>query len=124
MLRRVQKYIRDNALLEHGARVLVCVSGGADSIALWDVLQRGGYECIVAHCNFHLRGEESDRDERFVRSVAIGNGQLAIGERREAKGERLGIYLSRILIRRDMRRRGVLALRWQHASCATNGSPS
>ena len=72
MLRRVQKYIRDNALLEHGARVLVCVSGGADSIALWDVLQRGGYECIVAHCNFHLRGEESDRDEAFVRSVAKG----------------------------------------------------
>lgn len=84
MLRRVQKYIRDNALLEHGARVLVCVSGGADSMALWDVLQRGGYECIVAHCNFHLRGEESDRDEQFVRSVAIGNGQLAMGERQEA----------------------------------------
>ena len=83
MLRRVQKYIRDNGLLMQGDRVLVCVSGGADSIALWDVLQRGGYECIVAHCNFHLRGEESDRDEAFVRSVAIGNGQLAMGERRE-----------------------------------------
>lgn len=53
-----------------GDRVLVCVSGGADSIALWDVLQRGGYECIVAHCNFHLRGEESDRDEAFVRAEA------------------------------------------------------
>ena len=84
MLRRVQKYIRDNALLEHGARVLVCVSGGADSMALWDVLQRGGYECIVAHCNFHLRGEESDRDEAFVRSAAMGDGLLAMGERREA----------------------------------------
>ena len=83
MLRRVQKYIRDNALLEHGARVLVCVSGGADSMALWDVLQRGGYECMVAHCNFHLRGEESDRDEAFVRSVAIGNRREAKGERRE-----------------------------------------
>ena len=79
MLRRVQKYIRDNALLEHGARVLVCVSGGADSMALWDVLQRGGYECIVAHCNFHLRGDESERDEAFVRSVAIGNGRKARG---------------------------------------------
>ena len=81
MLRRVQKYIRDNGLLMQGDRVLVCVSGGADSIALWDVLQRGGYECIVAHCNFHLRGEESDRDERFVREV--------IGERLKAKGEKL-----------------------------------
>lgn len=71
MLRRVQKYIRDKKLLEKGDRVLVCVSGGADSMALLDVLQRGGYDCIVAHCNFHLRGEESDRDEAFVRRLGI-----------------------------------------------------
>ena len=70
MLRRVQKYIRDNQLLQTGDRVLVCVSGGADSVALLDVLQRAGYECIVAHCNFHLRGEESDRDEAFVQQLA------------------------------------------------------
>ena len=69
MLRRVLKYIRDKKLLEKGDRVLVCVSGGADSVALLDVLQRGGYECVAAHCNFHLRGEESDRDERFVREM-------------------------------------------------------
>lgn len=71
MLRRVQKYIRDNALLEQGDSVLVCVSGGADSIALLDVLQRGGYQCVVAHCNFHLRGEESNRDEAFVRQLGV-----------------------------------------------------
>lgn len=80
MLRRVQKYIRDKGLLEKGDRVLVCVSGGADSMALWDVLQRGGYECIVAHCNFHLREEESNRDELFVRrearSVTETNGAV------------------------------------------------
>ena len=78
MLRRVQKYIRDNELLQKGDRVLVCVSGGADSIALWDVLQRGGYECIIAHCNFHLRNEEINRDEEFVRELATGHGLLAI----------------------------------------------
>lgn len=83
MLRRVMKYIRDKELLEKGDRVLVCVSGGADSVALLDVLQRGGWECVVAHCNFHLRGEESDRDEQFVREV--------IGERLKAKGEILWV---------------------------------
>lgn len=70
MLRRVQKYIRDNELLQRGDRVLVCVSGGADSVALLDVLHRGGYDCVVAHCNFHLRGVESDHDEAFVWTLA------------------------------------------------------
>ena len=54
MLRRVKKYIRDNGLLADGARVLVCVSGGADSVALLDVLMRSGYQCIAAHCHFGL----------------------------------------------------------------------
>lgn len=71
MLRRVQKYIRDHELIARGDRVLVCVSGGADSIALLDVLVRGGYECVVAHCNFHLRGAESDRDEQAVSSSPV-----------------------------------------------------
>lgn len=69
MLRRVKKYIADQGLLADGDKVLVCVSGGADSMALLDVLLRAGYECAVAHCNFHLRGEESNRDEAFVREA-------------------------------------------------------
>ena len=69
MLRRVEKYIRDQRLLAKGDRVLVCISGGADSVALLDVLHRAGYACVAAHCNFHLRGEESMRDERFVRTL-------------------------------------------------------
>lgn len=71
MLRRVQQYIQQHGLLRKGERVLVCVSGGADSMALLDVLQRGGYDCVVAHCNFHLRGEESNRDEQVVRQSAL-----------------------------------------------------
>lgn len=49
--------------------VLVALSGGADSVALLRVLLQLGYRCEAAHCNFHLRGEESDRDERFVAAL-------------------------------------------------------
>lgn len=62
-------YIRQRGLLEKDKPVLVAVSGGADSVGLLDVLVRAGYVCIVAHCNFHLRGAESDRDEAFVRTL-------------------------------------------------------
>ena len=49
--------------------VLVALSGGADSVALLRTLLDLDCECHAAHCNFHLRGEESMRDERFVREL-------------------------------------------------------
>ena len=55
--------------MQPDAKVLVALSGGADSVALLCVLHRAGYSLEAAHCNFHLRGEESDRDERFVRGL-------------------------------------------------------
>ena len=69
MLRRVSTYIRQRGLLQKDKPVLVALSGGADSVSLLDVLLRAGYTCIAAHCNFHLRGEESNRDEAFVRDL-------------------------------------------------------
>ena len=69
MLRRVTTYIRQRGLLQKDKPVLVALSGGADSVSLLDVLVQAGYTCIAAHCNFHLRGEESNRDEAFVRDL-------------------------------------------------------
>ena len=66
----VRAYIDKYQLLTAGKPVLVGVSGGADSIALLTVLVELGYSCIVGHCNFHLRGEESMRDEHFTETYA------------------------------------------------------
>lgn len=66
MVHRIEKYIVKNMMLSPESKVLVALSGGADSVALLAVLLRLGYRCEAMHCNFHLRGEESNRDERFV----------------------------------------------------------
>lgn len=69
-IRKVSQFIEEKHLFGFGDKVLVALSGGADSVALLRVLLRLGYACEAAHCNFHLRGEESVRDERFVRALA------------------------------------------------------
>ena len=68
-LDKVATYITQHNLLQAAERVLVGVSGGADSVVLLHILNRLGYSCEVAHCNFHLRGEEADRDTRFVEDL-------------------------------------------------------
>ncbi|MBE6267453.1 MAG: tRNA lysidine(34) synthetase TilS [Bacteroidales bacterium] len=69
MHRKVRRYIEKRQLLDDDAKVLVALSGGADSVALLRILTRLGYHCTAAHCNFHLRGEESLRDEEFARAL-------------------------------------------------------
>ena len=56
------------------ALVGVALSGGADSMALLAASVAAGMRCVALHCNFHLRGAESDRDEAFSRAAAEASG--------------------------------------------------
>lgn len=67
---RFERYIEDHALVEPGDRVLLAVSGGVDSMVMLSLFVRGGYDVAVAHCNFQLRGQESDEDEVLVEQEA------------------------------------------------------
>lgn len=76
MLSTVQAYIAQHQLLRPAAPVIVGLSGGADSVALLHILTRLGYPCVAAHCNFHLRNDESDADADFAQQTAEALGLL------------------------------------------------
>lgn len=69
MKAKVSDFIAKHQLLSPDDLHLVALSGGADSVALLLILQQLGYRIEAAHCNFHLRGDESDCDEEFVKSL-------------------------------------------------------
>ena len=74
LMRTMRQSISRYQLLEPHASVLVALSGGADSVALLLALQLSDYRPIAIHCNFHLRGEESLRDEQFCRNLTAQLG--------------------------------------------------
>jgi tRNA(Ile)-lysidine synthase len=71
MLSKVKDYIKKHNLLNSNDLYLVALSGGADSVALLLLLDEMGCQLHAVHCNFHLRGEESDRDERFCEDLCL-----------------------------------------------------
>jgi tRNA(Ile)-lysidine synthase len=69
-LAQFNDYIKKNALFTTQDKILLAVSGGKDSVLMVQLFKLAGYQFSIAHCNFNLRGEESQRDEAFVKMLA------------------------------------------------------
>jgi tRNA(Ile)-lysidine synthase len=72
LLQRFQQYISDHQLFSPKDTLLLAVSGGIDSVVLCELCKQAGFQFVMAHCNFKLRGEESERDAAFVQQLAQG----------------------------------------------------
>lgn len=64
-------YIKKNALFSKKDKMLLAISGGRDSVLMAQLFKLAGFNFSIAHCNFNLRGDESQRDESFVKLLAL-----------------------------------------------------
>ena len=70
MLQDFQEHINHTFPFLKGKKILLAISGGIDSVVLAHLLHQSKYEIVLAHCNFKLRGNESDLDQVFVNDLA------------------------------------------------------
>ncbi len=74
MLESFKHYIEENELAQEGQKLLLAISGGIDSMVMMHLFNElGNFPFAIVHCNFQLRGEESDKDQNFVRNMAEQN---------------------------------------------------
>ena len=103
MLADFLKYAGDNSLFKTGSRILLGVSGGMDSMVMTHLFLAAGYTTGIAHCNFCLRGEESDLDEELVRNFADNKGIPFYSKRFDTIGYSKSHGVSVQMAARDLR---------------------
>jgi tRNA(Ile)-lysidine synthase len=74
LLEKFKMFVQQHDLFTPKDRLVLAVSGGVDSVVLCELCKQGGYAFVIAHCNFQLRGEESERDETFVKTLGTKYG--------------------------------------------------
>lgn len=87
LVQKFQKHWQKNFchLSPANCQLILAVSGGADSVVLVDLVEKSGFSYTIAHVNFQLRGEESERDETFVRSLGEKYGKEVLVKKFDTK---------------------------------------
>ena len=85
MLNQFIKNIEQKQLVKQQQKVLLAISGGIDSMVLLHLFEKSGFDYGIAHCNFQLRGNESDLDEEFVKKQVLIHGVPAYFETFDTK---------------------------------------
>jgi tRNA(Ile)-lysidine synthase len=114
MIARFVTFIEKEGLVRPDDMVLLGVSGGLDSVAMTDLFARSNYSLAIAHCNFRLRGEESDEDERFVAQMAFKYGVPFFVKRFDTAKHARTNGISVQMAARDLRRQ------WMEDLCKEN----
>ena len=103
MIDQFQIYNNRYNLIAEGEKLILALSGGIDSMVLADLLLKTKVEFVAAHCNFHLRGHESDGDDWFVRKFAGKRGIQCFVKHFETEKYAANHGISIEMAARDMR---------------------
>ena len=103
MLQRFWDYAKQERLFSPGSRLLLAVSGGVDSMVMAWLFREAGISHAIAHCNFSLRGEESDGDEAFVAEYALKNNIVLFRKKFDTLGHAASRKISVQMAARDLR---------------------
>ena len=103
MLTRLKDFVALHDLFDPEDRILLAVSGGLDSMVMLDAFRENAYKIGVAHCNFQLRGKDSDGDEAFVEHYCKQAGMSFYGQRFDTKNYAEETGLSIQMAARELR---------------------
>jgi len=114
MIVRFRKFIKENNLYRPSETVLLSISGGIDSMVMLYLFHRSQFKISVAHCNFKLRGEDSDGDELLVREFCETNRIQFFSKRFSTKQYARNHKISIQMAAREMRRNWFNELMEEH----------